>query len=1342
MKFIVRLAVLTVIFMSSISGICSAENPEDLNKWKDFLVYGEEKYLCVPEFSDDSRFHCTWPGVLNLEIHEDKILFSQKITLLTDSYVRLPGNLENFPVHVKKDGSLIPVTIYNKAPACFPGKGEFNITGEIPFSNIPDFINLPDFSGGCRIVSKTDRISSPYTDSGNILWLKKDLSGSERLKEHIRISVFRKIKDSLPCEIESVYKINVSGSTRQERISTGNIPGQIAYVNSPLPLKIEKNGSFIAQVKPGEYEISIKNIVPYMPSDLGPFNSGYTQEIIALEKEPGVRISNIKNLKTIDPKNTDIPDSWKKFPAYILLPGEKIVFEETVKGILSQQPEVKLEREIWLDFNGKGATIRDQIKGKLYRRTFMGISNESGIAPGKISLNERDQIITEKNSSAGVPVNEGSFLLESVSRKDSSPKIFPTGWNMNFSEISGYINIPPAFDILSVSGAKLSGNHTFISKWTLLDIFVLCILFISALKIWNIKWGIIFFICAGAVYHKFYLPPYVWIFLVICSGILNSKQLKKFFLQKNFFRISFYFIYFSCLLTVFCAAIIFSAQNIKYSVYPSLDSPSQSYRSYSFTAMKQKKVSETDSYLSERSSMVKQRLSDRARQLQMEMEEPVYQTIKNDYEYTQTGTGIPSWNNRKIRFENASQDKMTIYVLPPFAVRAVYLLNVFFLFVLLLKLIPFKKIFSNLKPVSSSGTAAAVFIIMAVSVFQPQKASAQYPPEHLLKEYKQRLLNEKKFDHQLAVIEHLTLNASKSGGGIKLEMIFRINAERDCAVFLPATKDLEYDNIYLDSKNHDYILKKQNKTLTFVPEGIHSLKIIALSKKDEMELKFDMMPLRLSFNSDGIESKGIENKGFSPLIKLFIPAGKNEKNTLKGVEGAFPFPVVERNLYLGREWKIRTAVKRFYPQNNDKKAEVSIPLLKNEKILRETGEIKNNRLDVTLLPGVNSFEFESEIPVGQNIEITSDKNMFHLEKWTVDSDSLKDFEIKGLIPVKYSTGNQTVFAVEPGTNGVIAPHRLKPVKGRFFTIDKIDLLYDISKTKNTLAINSVIRAGKGLDHKITYDSSRLFPEQLTINKIKNQIPEINGELALNLSPGENSINIVFSEKNKARSVLIPGKIDFPEINFNAQSVNITQELKYPYKSWIIAAFGPRKGPAVLFWGYFAGVVLAAAFLAKFTRSFLKPHQFILLAAGLSLAAPLEIIIVFGFFFAVEYRKNLVPEETRYFNLIQTGIIFLLIMSAGIIYDAVSSGLLGIPDMQIAGNGSYSGSLKWFSDKSENIIPSAFVILAPINLWKLILFLWSLWISAFLINKTPYIIDSLKHEGFWKKSSFLERKKKK
>jgi hypothetical protein len=1337
MRFVLCFIITLIFFTPAHAG-----TPQELYKWKDFLVKGEKKFHCVPEFNDDKKFHCTWPGILNLEIYENKIIFKQKITLFTDTFIKLPGSSQNFPVKVKTNNSSIPVTLKNNTPVCFPGKGDFTVSGEITYNEIPDFINLPDFSGGFNIFSKTNKVKHPYTDSKNILWLKKVNKDAAKNKEHIRVKVFRKIKDSYPCEIESVYKINISGSSRQEKINTGNILGKISSVKSPLPLKIEENGSFHIQAKPGEYEISLKNIIPFMPLQLGPFNSGYGKEIIVLEKEPGVRISNIKNLKSIDPKNTDIPDSWKSFLTYILPENEKIIFEEKIKGVLNQGPELKLEREIWLDFDGKGATIKDKIRGNFFQRQFLGISKDSGIIPGKISVNNKDQIITQKNNLYGVPVNEENIEIESVSRKENLPQSFKTGWNTDFSNISGYINIPPAFGLLSVSGAKLKGSHTFISKWTLLDIFVLCILFISALKIWNIKWGIVFFVCAGALYHKFYLPPYVWIFLVVCSGILNSVSLKKFFLQKGFFRFCFYTLYFSCLLAVFCSAVIFSAQSIKYFVYPSLDSPYQSRRIYPSFEVKQQKPQLSDNFMRETSADLKKRIYSKGKTIDMEIDKPIYQTSADDNIYTQTGAGIPSWKNKRIGFENGDPDKINIRVIPPFAVRTLYLANVFFLFILLLKLIPFKKIFKGLKPLPASNKTAVIVIFLLFFGFLPQKGfSSQYPPQHLLNEYKNRLLKEKDFDYSLALIENCELNASKSGKKINLEMIFNINAARDCAVFLPDTKDLEYKKIYLDSKEHDFILKNLNKTLTFIPKGIHELKISSVSKDNEIELEFKMMPVKLSFNPEKVESKGIEEKGFSPLIKIFIPEQTAEKSSLQGIEGITPFPVVERSLYLGREWKIRTIVKRFYPQNNDKKAEVSIPLLKNEKILKETSDIKNNRLDITLMPETKFYEFESEIPLGQNIEIISDKNMFHIQKWHIESDSLTDFEVKGLLPVKYKNTEKTVFVLEPGINAAIIPKSLEPLKGRFFTIDNARLIYDISKTKNTLTLNSSIRAGKGVNHSIFYDSSRIYPEKITINNVKGQIPQTNGELSVLLSPGTNKINIVFNEKNKKQSFFLPGKINFPEIDFNSEASNITQKIIYPSKSWIIAAFGPRKGPAVLFWGYFAGVVFAALAAAKFIKSFLKPHQFILLAAGLSLAAPLEIIIVFGFFFAVEYRRNLVPENTKYFNLIQTGIIFLLIMSAMIIYDAVSSGLLGIPDMQIAGNGSYSGNLNWFLDRTEKNPASIFIILAPINLWKLILFLWSIWISAFLINKTPYIIDSLKHEGFWKKSKFFKKKNK-
>ncbi|MDY0132007.1 MAG: hypothetical protein RBR53_04990 [Desulforegulaceae bacterium] len=1341
MKYLLSFIILTIVFISTTSQISPAANPEELYKWKEFLVYGEDKFHCVPEFNDDNKFHCKWPGILKLEIYENKILFSQKINLFTDSYIKLPGNLEIFPVNVQKNNKPIPVSVKNKFPVCFPGKGEFEISGELPFDEIPDFINLPEFSGGYKLDLKTDKISSPYTDLKNILWLKKTLSEKDNEKEHLRVNVFRKIKDSFPCEIESVYKINVSGSSRQEKISTGNIPGQITFVKSPLPLKIGKNGCFYVQVKPGEYEISIKNILPQLPLELGPFNSGYNQEIIALEKEPGVRISNIKNLKTIDPKNTDIPDLWKNLLTFILSPEKKILFEETIRGVLPSQPDLKLEREIWIDFNGKGSTIKDQIKGKLHQRTFIGILDKSEIIPGKISINNQDKIITKKGNLSGICVNEGSFSMESVSRKNNSKNIFPPGWELDFSNISGYINIPPGYEILSVSGAKLSGNHSFISKWTLLDIFVLCILFISAYKIWNIKWGILFFICAGAVYHKFYVPPYIWILLVIFSGILNSNSLKTFFFQKQFFKVSFNLIYFSCLLTVFSAAIVFSAQNIKYFVYPSLDTHLPSYKTYPPEIIQQKQLTPTDNFMRKSSANLKQRLDTRTMAIDREIEKPVYQLI-NDQEFTQTGVGLPLWKNKKIRFENAWDNQMKIYLIPPIGVRAIYLSNIFFLFILLFKLIPFKNIFSKLKPLSKTNTALVFVLGLSLSLVLPEKGfSSQYPPEYLLKEYKQRLLNTKNFEHQLAIIKNCSLNASKSGDKIRLEMIFNIDSTKDCAVYLPQTKDLEYENLYLNSKEQHYILNNKGKTLSFIPKGIHELKVFSVSKKDEIELKFDMVPLKLSFNSEGVSSKGIENRGFSPLIKIFIPKNENEKNTLKGIEGALPFPVVERSLFLGREWKIKTKIKRFYPQNNDKKAEVSINLIENEKILKKTGEIKNNKLEITLLPKVNSWEFESEIPVGQNIEIISEKEMTHLEEWRIDSDSLRDFEVKGLLPVKYNYNNNTVFVLQPGTKGFILPEKLKPIKGRFFTIDKTELIYDLRQTKNTLKINSSIRAGKGFNHKITYDNSKIYPEELIINNIKNQIPELNGELILPLSPGTNEVNIIFKEKNKNQSFFLPQKTNFPEINLNSESTNINQEIKYPSKSWIIGTYGPKKGPAVLFWGYFAGVILVAIFLTKLGKSFLKPHQFILLAAGLSISALLEIIIVFGFFLAIEYRKNLIPAETKFFNLIQTGLVFLLVISAIIIYNAVSSGLLGIPEMQVTGNGSYSGNLKWFSDKADNFIPSVFIILAPINLWRLVLFLWSIWISAFLINKTPYIIDSLKHEGFWKKTKFIRKKNK-
>jgi hypothetical protein len=63
----------------------------------------------------------------------------------------------------------------------------------------------------------------------------------------------------------------------------------------------------------------------------------------------------IEGLNSIDPYKTDLPENWKKFPAYIINPGSKMIFKVERRGDPDPAPDkLNLNRSIWLDFSGKG----------------------------------------------------------------------------------------------------------------------------------------------------------------------------------------------------------------------------------------------------------------------------------------------------------------------------------------------------------------------------------------------------------------------------------------------------------------------------------------------------------------------------------------------------------------------------------------------------------------------------------------------------------------------------------------------------------------------------------------------------------------------------------------------------------------------------------------------------------------------------------------------------------------------------------------------------------------------------------------------------------------------------
>jgi|GEM_PF-6130627 len=1318
-----------------------ASTPDDLEKWKSFVVHGEEKYYCPPLFNNDAKFYCSFPGILNIDIYKNRIDFEQSFTLFKETGVKLPGSRKHFPDNVKIDNKPAPASLSEGSPAVFPDKKSFTVTGSINFKKIPDFIKIPDSAGGFNINLKTGLVKNPYTDQSGRLWLNKPFEKKEKSPEnYTKVTVFRKIKDSIPSEIVSLYRINISGSKRQEKISTGKIPGKISYVKSPVPLRINNDNTFTIQAEPGTYEIILKNLIPGPLTEAGPFETGYKEEITVHENSPGIRVTSWKGPVPVDPLTTSMPQSWKKYPAYILNPDETIEITETARGKDIKKPDLKLNREIWLDFKGGGATIKDNITGTLYTSFFAGIDKNKDLKPGKIDVNDQTIIITEKENLKGVFLQSGSTNIGSVLRKNTNEKKFTKGWNIDFADISGSINIPRAWTPVYVSGADLSGRPTFISKWTLLDFFVLCILFLSAYKIWNLKWGIIFFICLGAIYHKFYIPPYLWIFLIISAGLLNNQNIRDFLNTKKFIKFIFFSVYAAAMIVVLSAGITFTYKNLRNAVYPQLDKTRSSTASY----YQPKKQTAYDSASPE---ILRNRLSKSSGskssvlRKSYQTQEPVYKTPSKDYGYTQTGPGIPSWKNKKIHFTNGSEN-MKIHVLSPVFTRIFYVANVFFLLIIIFKFIPVKKIYKN-KGSFSFNSLILLFIFSFFgffSVFTPDLSAESYPSENLLKTYKQRILEKKEFDHDLLFIKKCSINASASGSDkIKMELTLLIDAVKDSVLPLPGTDGtFVLKNIELNDKKHDYILKDKNKTLTFIPEGTHKLKLTGKSVSKNIDLKFSPLPSKLSLNTQGIETQGVNKNSFSDNIRLTIPESKT-KEEFKSYTDTTPLPVITRELFLEKEWKIKTKVQRFYNENIDQRVDVSLNLLKNEKVLKQTFNIKDNLYNFSLMPGQRSFVFESEIPVNTNIKTEFNKNSFLSVKWIINTDPLWEYEVSG-IKSSGSNPSENIYILKPGESAEIQISKLKPYQGRFLSIDSFDLVYDTTKTINSLKIDSSIRSSKGRTHEINFDNTRLNPEKIIVNRTNQPVSFKNKALQIPLSPGKNKVEIVFNEIDKKRSAFLPEIISFPFTDPGTEAVNINQKIKYPRKTWVIAAFGPLSGPAVLFWGYFITVIIAALILSKIPSSPLKMHQWFLLAAGLTLVSPLEIIVVFALFFVIEYRKKITPDNSSsYFNLIQTGIIFMIIISAVIVYNAVSKGLLGIPDMQISGNGSWHTQLNWFTDRTEGKLPQPFIITAPLILWKTIIFLWSLWTASFLINKAPSFAEALKAGGFWRKQSIKKPK---
>jgi hypothetical protein len=255
-----------------------------------------------------------------------------------------------------------------------------------------------------------------------------------------------------------------------------------------------------------------------------------------------------------------------------------------------------------------------------------------------------------------------------------------------------------------------------------------------------------------------------------------------------------------------------------------------------------------------------------------------------------------------------------------------------------------------------------------------------------------------------------------------------------------------------------------------------------------------------------------------------------------------------------------------------------------------------------------------------------------------------------------------------------------------------------------------IRSSKGGQYTLRLPAEANL-QTVRINGVTEALSAIDRELTISVTPGVQTVEI---EWRKAKGIATRFKSD--ELDLKIASINHRIEMVLGNDRWTLFTFGPQLCPAVRFWSLLGILLVVALALARLSLTPLTTTQWLLLAIGLSqVAVPLAAIVVL-WLLALGMRERHSGELKNYrFNLAQLGLVVLSVAALLILVEAIRHGLLGHPDMHIAGNGSTAHQLRWYVDRVLPQTPQANVLSVPILVYRLLMLAWALWLALAILK---------------------------
>ncbi|HJT96973.1 MAG TPA: hypothetical protein VJ696_01545, partial [Rhodanobacteraceae bacterium] len=678
----------------------------------------------------------------------------------------------------------------------------------------------------------------------------------------------------------------------------------------------------------------------------------------------------------------------------------------------------------------------------------------------------------------------------------------------------------------------------------------------------------------------------------------------------------------------------------------------------------------------------------------------------------QTGAGEPRWQRGQRYVLGWSgpvlpNQDVRLVIAPPWLVRALRVVLVALLAWLVVRLIlPALRM--------PPRATAAAFVVLASAGFcasSPARAQA-FPPEGLLDELRSRIAEAPKCAPECAAIESATATAS----GDEISVALVAHAVDRVALPLPIDeRTLALRSVAIDGAQQDAFARADGEIWIAISRGVHRVELAYTAAADKVALAFPLKPMHVAFSGTGWEASGIgDGQLLTETLTLARARAEGAMPATSGAQQFAPFVRVERFLNLGLDWTAETRAHRLAPEDGG--FAVAIPVLAGEHVLTPGTKIENGRATIAIADGEDSAAWSSRLDKSDALTLTAPPLADRAEVWRVVVSPTWHVEFDGVPPVAMTPDEDAQdyrnfeFHPLPGETLTLRIARPAAAEGSTRAIDSVRLVETVGQRASTATLSLSMRASQGGEEIVT------LPPGLEIVGARRNGEALNlrardGKLVLPVVPGTQSFEIDLRDATPAGFVART-----PSIGLGSPAANIDLALELAGDRWLLAARGPAAGPAVLYWSELAVMLLVAWALARTRRTPLKLRQWVLLGIGFSTFSWLALIVVVAWLFAIEWRARWPqPRSALAFDFAQIGLVLLTLVALLCLVAAVPQGLLGSPDMHVAGNNSYGGSLHWFADRSMGSLPQASAISVPLWIYKLLMLAWALWLANAVVG---------------------------